>query len=194
MASGFTVSGRGDLDTLFLARVGAARANVGFTVGGVDLANRYEPIGTASPIAATGFRSGGTDLANLFRDINASLGPSVTVGQIRVDRFDGGGPAELHFNSNGNVFHREGSTTTFMGSWSNGAPAADYQVRFVVLTGTLQSGSNNVWESLSTTRSWAKGAALGTMQEVTFYVEFRRASDLVVVETQTGGYLRCDRS
>lgn len=69
MASGFTVSGRGDLDALFLARVNAKRADVGFQVAGVDISNRYEPIGAGTPIAATGFKSGGTDLASLFRNI-----------------------------------------------------------------------------------------------------------------------------
>lgn len=73
MATGYTVSGRGDLDALFLARVSAKRADVGLRVAGVDLSNRFEPIGAGTPIAATGFRSGGTDLASLFRSISQPL-------------------------------------------------------------------------------------------------------------------------
>ena len=85
MASGYTVSGRGDLDALFMARQNTPRANVGLRVGGVDLANRYEPIGSASPIAATNFRSGGTDLANLFRDIHQPLASLFTLNAGRLD-------------------------------------------------------------------------------------------------------------
>lgn len=67
MASGYIVSGRGDLDSLFLARSSAKAGNVGYQVGGVDISNRYEPIGAGTPIAATGYKYANTDLANIFR-------------------------------------------------------------------------------------------------------------------------------
>jgi hypothetical protein len=70
MASGLLKVGV-DLDTLFAARTSAKRADVGFKVAGVDVSNRYETIGAASPIAATGFKAAGVDLASLFRGMSA---------------------------------------------------------------------------------------------------------------------------
>lgn len=196
MASGFTVSGRGDLDSLFMARQNAARANVGFTVVGVDLANRYEPIGSASPIAATGFTSGGTDLASLFRDINQPLTlVSLSVAQVRVVRDDNGAPAELHLDPNGIVYHRIGSTLTNRGTWiSDASQAANYESRLTVRSGTLQSGSNGVWETLNVRRSWAKGSPAVGMGRVDFDLEIRRISTGAVEAAQYGvGYLICYR-
>lgn len=73
MATGYVVSGRGDLDVLFKARTSAAGSNTGFkSNGAVDLAQRFEPRGAATAIAATGFTVGGTDLASTFQDINYS--------------------------------------------------------------------------------------------------------------------------
>lgn len=70
MTTGYVVSGRGDLDGLFMARSAAAIANTGFkSNGGVDLAQRFEPRGGATAIADTGFKAGASDLAQLFRDI-----------------------------------------------------------------------------------------------------------------------------
>lgn len=197
MASGFTVSGRGDLDSLFMARQSAARPNVGYTVAGVDLATRYEPIGSASPIAATGFTSGGTDLASLFRDINQPLTQvSLTTSQMRVLRDDNGAPAELHIDPDGNIYHRISSTLTNRGRWlSVGASASDYQSRMTVRAGTLQSGSNGVWETLNVRRSWAKGSPLVGQGKVDFDMEIRRISTGVVEAAVYGvGYLWCIRN
>src|SRR6185369_4626593 len=69
MATGFVVSGRGDLDALFKARTTAAGSNTGFLVGAQDLAQRFEQRGAATAIAATGFKVGATDLAQTFQDI-----------------------------------------------------------------------------------------------------------------------------
>lgn len=77
MASGYVVSGRGDLDVLFLGRVNPKRSDVGYKVAGVDLSNRYETIGATTPIAATGFKSAGTDLANLFRGSGSTASAAV---------------------------------------------------------------------------------------------------------------------
>jgi hypothetical protein len=70
MATGYVVTGRGDLDGLFLPRTSAAIANTGFlSNGGVDLAQRFEPRGASTAIPNTGFRAGATDLAQLFKNI-----------------------------------------------------------------------------------------------------------------------------
>lgn len=79
MATGYVVSGRGDLDVLFKPRTSAAAANTGFmTPGSVDLAQRFEPRGATTAIAATNFKSGATDLAQIFMDFNAATGPTYT--------------------------------------------------------------------------------------------------------------------
>jgi hypothetical protein len=73
MATGYEVTGRGDLDVLFKARTSAAIANTGFqSNGGVDLAQRFEPRGATAPISDTGFKSGANDLAALFMNIAAA--------------------------------------------------------------------------------------------------------------------------
>ena len=65
MASGLLKNGV-DLDTLFAARTSTAIANTGISVGGVDIANRYEKLSSGSAIAAVGFKVGGADLNTLF--------------------------------------------------------------------------------------------------------------------------------
>jgi hypothetical protein len=70
MATGYIVSGRGDLDSLFAPRTTAAGAATGFlSNGGVDLAQRFESRGSATAIANTNFKAGATDLAQRFLDI-----------------------------------------------------------------------------------------------------------------------------
>ena len=108
MASGFIVTGRGDLDALLMARVSAARANVGFAVAGVDVANRYEPIGANTPIGATGFVSAGVDLASLFRGSGVVASAAVT-------------PADF-FNSNASGTFISTSSATCTVTGNAGAP------------------------------------------------------------------------
>lgn len=74
MATGYIVSGRGDLDALFMPRVSAAAADVGFkNSSGVDLSQLFEPRGATTAIANTNFiNSAGTDLAQIFKDIAAT--------------------------------------------------------------------------------------------------------------------------
>ena len=73
MASGYSVNGVGDLDGIFKSRTGAARGNVGISVGGTDIANRYEAsAGNGSPdpdqIAFdTNYKYNGTDLRYYFQ-------------------------------------------------------------------------------------------------------------------------------
>lgn len=80
MASGYLATGgRGDLDGLLMARVNAPRANTGLLAAGVDLAQRYEPIGAGTPIAPVGHLSQGVDVATLFRNINEALATHILV-------------------------------------------------------------------------------------------------------------------
>lgn len=84
MASGLRTLGV-DLDSLFMARVNAKRTDVSFRVAGVDIANRYEAIGSGTPIANTGFKYGVSDLATLFRNINEPLGTTYAMTATYFD-------------------------------------------------------------------------------------------------------------
>jgi hypothetical protein len=77
VATGYVVSGRGDLDNLFAPRTTAAGAATGFkSNGGVDLAQRFEARGSATPIANIDFKVGAVDLAQTFLDItNTTIMP-----------------------------------------------------------------------------------------------------------------------
>ena len=179
MPSGYTVTGRGDLDGLFMARVSAARANVGYTVAGVDLAQRYEPIGSVAPIAATGFKSAGTDLASLFRAIS----PLVTLtASSSMAGVAAGAMYELQFG--GDVFATQGNNTTVdVGDWvSPKANLTNYQVLATLVSGTLTAGTVGSWLSLgSSTRQWFKQqSSIGTLTAV-IDIQIRRASDSVIV-------------
>lgn len=111
MATGYVVSGRGDLDVLFAPRTLAAGANTGFkSNGGVDLAQRFEQRGSVTAIADTGLKSGATDLAQTFLDIASTtvttrslvtaLGGSVveyTSGQYGTAAFGTLSPSNLFY-------------------------------------------------------------------------------------------------
>jgi len=67
MPSNITVNGV-DLDSIFDALETTKRADVGYSVSGVDISNRYEPSSGGDQIAYnTNYTSVGTDLRYLFR-------------------------------------------------------------------------------------------------------------------------------
>lgn len=92
MATGYVVSGRGDLDDLFRARLTAAGSNVNFlSNGGVDLAQRFEPRDDTVAIANVNFRSGATDLAQIFMGIGVATDPVLVTRTLVAG--DTGSPA-----------------------------------------------------------------------------------------------------
>ncbi len=92
MATKFRSSGV-DLDSIFAPRgVNTARANVGYRVGGVDLAQRFKAsTGGDNPPSNTGYRSGGTDLRFLFRSISFNPITTTLTGSTSVASGGGGG-------------------------------------------------------------------------------------------------------
>lgn len=70
MASGYTVTGRGDLDAIFAPPSGAHPADTGYKVAGVDIANRYRGRAGTLAAASTGYKVNGQDLSIIFMDIN----------------------------------------------------------------------------------------------------------------------------
>lgn len=81
MTVGYRIAGGTDLDSVFVARTSAAAAATGFKDStATDLNNRYEPRGSATPIANTGYRiAGGTDLSQVFKGIGAVTPSSHTL-------------------------------------------------------------------------------------------------------------------
>lgn len=78
MPSGFTTGGV-DLDDVFDPYLsGTKPAVTGYTVGGQDLADRYQPIGAATPAADTGYTTAGVDLSQLFAPLGAGGGVDAT--------------------------------------------------------------------------------------------------------------------
>ena len=188
--AGYTVTGRGDLDALFMARVNTKRADVGYTIAGVDISNRYEPIASGTPIAATGFKSGGTDLANLFRGISdplvvVSIPSTSTNSQSAASGF---AQATFELSADGRIRITTGSNSTVSNDpWitpqtgmTGYSAYASHVSGVAVASGTLGSwialGSGAVnWTQVRT-------ASVGTNSTV-IQVQIRRNSDSVVLTT-----------
>lgn len=119
---------------------------------------------------------------------------TVGLNNLTFERSDGGSPAEYHISSGGSVFTRTSSTLANRGAWiANTADVGLYEARATLISNTFQSGSVGVWENLSTTRIWTRGAALNASQTVVFTIEIRRASDGVVL-TSAQISMGCDRT
>jgi hypothetical protein len=112
----------------------------------------------------------------------------------RTVTYLGGTPAEYHLNSDGNIYIRTSSVLTNIGSWvSNAAFVSLFECRATLTDGTLQSGTTGAWQSLSTTRTWTKGTAAGTINQCTILLEIRNATTGVVADSASIT-LRADRT
>lgn len=189
MPSGYSVSGRGDLDSLFMKRASTARANVGYQVGGIDIADRYEKIGGTTPIAATGFKSGGTDLASLFAGVNAvALAANYAVNAIGPEV---GHVARITFASstNSNIYgsDRYNGVENLLGTWCSTFPVGtSYDIRWTVLSGDApnqSSGTAGTWVSLATGGGvyFQTAAASNNTRQCVGTIEIRSALSLSVV-------------
>lgn len=186
MASGYVIAGRGDLDALFMARVNAARANVGYQVGGVDIANRYEAIGSGTPIAATGFQSGGVDLASLFRGINDSL-VSFPIASMTANATVSGSTATAVYTlaASGDINATQGSNVVVdAGDWiAPKSGMSGYSVLASVSSGSLSSGTVGSWLALGADVTWTRAQSVVGGITAVIDLQIRRNSDLVVVKS-----------
>jgi hypothetical protein len=188
MATGY-VAGAGDLDVLFMARVNAARANVGYQVAGVDLAQRFEQIGGGTPRAAVGFQSGGTDLASLFRAIGDSL-VTFPIATMTCTSNMAGSNATARYNlaETGDIMGTAvNNNIVDRGDWiSPKTGMTDYEALATVVSGTLTSGVTGSWQSLGTlSRNFSKTATTNGTVSAVFDITIRRISDAVVVAGPT---------
>jgi hypothetical protein len=124
MTTGYIVTGRGDLDTIFKARTSAAITDTGFRRGAsTDLSQLFEPRAGTPQVANTGFVSGthSADLAQLFMDINALFGDR-TLGAVQSGTSVGYAASEY--------------TATFYGSLSDRNLPTSRVGRLTTLNGT----------------------------------------------------------
>lgn len=118
---------------------------------------------------------------------------TVTISDLVVS-YVGGTPAEYYLTSGGSIQKRDSAVVTTVGSWiTNAAFVGQFECRATMISGSVSSGTIGAWQSLSTTRSWTRGAALGTFQQCRFTLEIRNASTAVVVDSATIT-LEADRS
>lgn len=164
MASGYTVGGV-DLDSIFMALVGTKRADVGFSVAGQDISNRYEPIGDGVVTNVTNYKSGVTpvDIGSLFRDIGEPLVTVTLSGAVILGTGNPTGTAGLRVNSDGTIDRyrsQDGVWTQINAStdWiipNSAASEKTYHVKYYAATGTSPSGSPlNTWLNVSTNPAW----------------------------------------
>lgn len=173
MPSGYTVTGRGDLDAIFKARTSAAGAATNLKASGVDLNQRYEVRGSTTPVANTGYQVSGVDLAQKFMDSGA-ISNAITITDRTANATDSTAPsgtatASYSLTSAGDIVATNGSNSTAdVGDWLTPLThQGDFSVMATIVSGSLSSGTTGAWLNLGTTRSWsvARGA-LGTTTAV----------------------------
>lgn len=181
MASGIARAGV-DLDSLFLARVSAKIADVGYRVAGVDISNRYEGRGGTTAIANTGLTSVGVDLASLFRNISAPL-VALTARTASASAASIGATATYALSSTGDILASVSSSNVVdVGDWiSPQSGMAGYAVFASRLSGVTITGTLDTWLALSSSRSWTITRSTTGTSTATMSVQIRRISDSVVV-------------
>lgn len=84
-------------------------------------------------------------------------------------------------------------TGTYSGIWLDGGTAADYQIRLTATTGSFTTNAASSYVTMSSNRSATLDSGIGS-SSVTFKVDIRRVSDLVVVHTETGCVMTAERT
>jgi len=120
-------------------------------------------------------------------------GLTITLPSATFSR-GGGSPCEFQLNSDGNRYARESASLTNRGAWINNASlVGQFECRATLTSGSLTSGTTGAWQSLSTSRSWTRGAGTNQFQTCTFTLEIRNASTSAVVATASIT-LECDQT
>ena len=149
MASNYTVTNHGDLDTVFMSRTSTKRADVSYQVGGTDVSNRYEPsAGNGSSNADqisynTGYKYNNTDLRYYFKTSGATTTTSTTTTTTTTTT-----PAPTYNITVTNGFagaHTDFNLNSTSGTTTYTVPAGNNYV----LTSVAQAGYD--WTSYTTT-------------------------------------------
>lgn len=190
MATGFTVTGRGDLDAIFKARTSAAIANVAFrNASGTDLSQLFEPRAGTTPVANTGFRAGpahsNQDLALLFQSITA-ITNTISIADETPNSNTSAPPAVCRYilENDGDIMATFGVNAEIdFGDWiSPKSNFGNYSVRATFLGGQVPGGSaTGVWLNLATTREW--NIVTGSSDTCSLLIEIRLDSSGVVQDS-----------
>lgn len=101
----------------------------------------------------------------------------------------GGATASFTLSSTGSRTALNGSGESGGQVWISPQSGMDlYEVRATATSGSVSSGTVGAWLSLSSSRTWSRTSTnpMGA-NTVTLQLEFRRAADAVVVQTNTVG-------
>jgi hypothetical protein len=187
MTTNFIVSGRGDLDSLFMAYASGAQYGAsGYVLTGYgDIGYRFQLIGAGTPIAATGFKIGATDFASLFRGISDPLFPLTS---MTVTSTVNGAAAICQYSlaASGDINATQGTNTLVdVGDWvSPKTGMTGYEVLWIVSGGPLTSnpGPAGTWIALgSGAITWTRSQFTVGNSAAQITIKIRRTSDLVEV-------------
>lgn len=85
----------------------------------------------------------------------------------------------------GGSWELTGNEEDSAGTWLVSGSAADAEIRFTVVTGSLSFGTTGTWLALSTTRSWGCQAFAGGVKNCTGTLQIRDKNTLVVLATSS---------
>lgn len=174
-----------NLDSIFAARLAAARPDTGLRIAGVDIAQRYEPLHGASPkVPATGIRSGGVDLNMLFDNVAET--PVNFSGTASGEDFGSGSAgAEIGFRPNGSIygFFTPSGSVSVSPSWfdpNRTGVGNDYDIHIHVNSqsggGSLYSSGFDTWLQCNVDRLVGINAPVDTFHTASIQVIFRLRS------------------
>lgn len=185
MTTGIQANGV-DIDTLFLPLETTKRADVNIdSNGGVDISNRFEPIGDGTPIANTGIQANGADIATLFRDINEPLEQLVWTTTPWTFFTEGGGndppPVGLIIDNDGDTQRNIGGGFNEYQDWLSNAPngnGANWEYYYDNFSGNALDSDPpyQTWTTLGTDRLWSYNLN-SSNRSCTFTVAIRASGD-----------------
>lgn len=117
---------------------------------------------------------------NNFTDtaFDSSLSPDTAIAELQYS---------LRSNGRATAYFSPGSPVDLPGQWLLAGAAADYEVRFTLLSGAFQSGNLGNWLSLSVDRSIAVSVTRTAVGEETVtgtaLVEIRRVGAVQVLDS-----------
>lgn len=177
-----------DLSTIFKARTSTKIADIGYSDGGVNLSETYEPIGSTTKVNDVGYSEVGADISTLFMDINASplvqlANVTASVSDLTLD-YNMYAGFELQADGDYGKYINSGSQTqpafTDLGDWlsdKTGIVASNYEFNMVKVSGTDPSMSggavihadSNTWADVVTSL-WYRATGLNTSFQGTLQV------------------------
>jgi hypothetical protein len=119
---------------------------------------------------------------------SSSTGELVAIADRSIVNFDSTS-AEVTYRLSNSGISQKGLNATFstLETWLKAGAAGDYQARVTAISGEgLTSGTIGTWETLSTTREWARLETASVTSTAVFLVEIRlTAAPFTVLDSAT---------